>query len=137
MKNGTLKSYTIGFILSITLTLIAYFFVYRHIDSGHYVFAHNTLTAVLIALALIQFYVQAIFFLHLGKDKSVRWNLVSFLFMIGVVSTIVLGSLWIMANLDYHHDQTKTPEETSNYIVEDELPKQQDSKESKSEHYPH
>lgn len=122
MKKGTLNSYTTGFLLSILLTIIAYFFVYRHVDSGHAVFAHNTLIVVLIGLALIQFYVQAVFFLHLGSGKGARWNLISFLFMIGVVSAVVLGSLWIMANLDYHHGSNMTPTQKEDYIKHDEIP---------------
>ncbi len=137
MKKGTLNSYTTGFLLSILLTIIAYFFVYRHVDSGHYVFAHETLTVVLIGLALIQFYVQAVFFLHLGSGKGARWNLISFLFMIGVVSAVVLGSLWIMANLDYHHGSNMTPQEKEKYIIEDENPQDYPASNQEESHHSH
>ncbi|MEK9196105.1 MAG: cytochrome o ubiquinol oxidase subunit IV [Patescibacteria group bacterium] len=123
MKNGTLRSYVTGFVLSIVLTLLAYIFVYIHIDSGHLDYTHNTLIAILISLALMQFYVQAVFFLHLGRDKGARWNLISFLFMVGVVFSIVVGSLWIMDNLDYHHGSDMNSKQKEQYMIEDEMPK--------------
>lgn len=130
---ATLRSYITGFVLSIALTLVAYILVLNHVNSGHKNYSHDFIIAILIGLALIQFMVQAIYFLHLKKKGDARWNLLAFLFMSGIVAVIVIGSLWIMANLDYHHDQTKTPIETNNYIIEDELPKQQ---ETKDQHQP-
>jgi cytochrome o ubiquinol oxidase operon protein cyoD len=62
------------------------------------------------SLAFVQVIIQLIFFLHLGEEESPRWNLISFLFMVGVVFIIVAGSLWIMFNLDYRmgHDMRHT-----------------------------
>ena len=135
---ATLRSYITGFVLSIVLTLVAYALVQDHVNSGHKNYSHDFIIAILIGLALVQFIVQAIYFLHLKKKGDARWNLLAFLFMSGVVIVVVIGSLWIMANLDYHHDQTKTPEETSNYIIEDELPSQQETTDqTKSEYPPH
>jgi cytochrome o ubiquinol oxidase operon protein cyoD len=109
--HGTTRSYTIGFILSIVFTLAAYFSVTEHIFSG------NLLLAILFGLALIQFFIQLVFFLHLGKESKPRWNLTIFSFMILVVVMIVAGSIWIMKNLDYH---MRTPAETDKTIMSDE-----------------
>ena len=93
---GTLRSYTIGFLLSIILTLIAYISVTSHS------FGRDVVAAVIIGLAMIQLLVQLVFFLHLGVGRRTRDNLLTLLFMVLVVSILVFGSLWIMKNLNYN-----------------------------------
>lgn len=93
---GTLALYFVGFILSIILTLAAYFLVVQSIFSG------VALVIAITVLALVQLLVQLIFFLHLGRESKPRWNLMAFLFMILVVLIIGVGSIWIMYNLDYN-----------------------------------
>jgi cytochrome o ubiquinol oxidase operon protein cyoD len=92
----SITTYAIGFVLSIVLTLVAYFAVVNEWLNG------VLLVGVLIGLALTQFIVQAVLFLHVGDEARPKWNLTSFLFMLLVVVTIVIGSLWIMSNLNYN-----------------------------------
>ena len=96
----TLRSYTIGFLLSIILTLGVYWLVSEHVNSGHVAFAHSSLVIAIALLAIVQFVVQALFFLHVGHELKPRWRLMVFGFMIMVVVIVVGGSLWIMQNLD-------------------------------------
>lgn len=91
---GNLKSYFIGFLSSILLTLAAYFLVVGTSLTGWLLYAP------LVLLALTQMWVQVRFFLHLGKEAKPQWNLLAFLFMLLVISILVLGSLWIMNNLN-------------------------------------
>lgn len=91
---GTLPSYIIGFISSIVLTLAAYFAVTHHLFTG------RKLVWVIVALGFIQTLVQLFFFLHLGKEQRPRWGLLVFLFMLLVLLILILGSVWIMFNLD-------------------------------------
>lgn len=95
--HGSVAGYISGFVLSVYLTLMAYLLVIHR--------SHSVLwTAGLLAtLAFIQFMVQLFFFLHLGRETKPRWKLLAFGFMVGVVIILVYGSLWIMNNLDYHH----------------------------------
>lgn len=95
-SHGSVFTYTTGFILSIVLTLAAYYFVVND------TFAYRELIAIIIGLAVAQLMVQLFFFLHLGKESKPRWNLIVFSFMLLVVGIIVIGSLWIMDNLDYN-----------------------------------
>ena len=88
------KVYIVGFALSILLTLTAFVITIAHILSGW------EIVAVLIFLALIQLFVQLIFFFHIGSKAQSKWNLYIFLFMIMIVSILVIGSLWIMTNLN-------------------------------------
>lgn len=90
---GTYRSYITGFLLSIVITLAAFYIV------GYEVFSTaNTYIAVAI-LAVIQLYVQLVFFLHLSTHSKARWNLVSFAFTVIIVAILVIGTLWIMYNL--------------------------------------
>jgi cytochrome o ubiquinol oxidase operon protein cyoD len=54
----------------------------------------------LIGLAIVQAIVQAILFLHVGQEDKPRWETISFCFMVMCVLIIVIGSLWIMHDLD-------------------------------------
>jgi cytochrome o ubiquinol oxidase operon protein cyoD len=90
----SVKSYVIGFCMSLILTLSAYLLVSHHSATT------TILLVVIVALALVQFMVQIYFFLHLGKETKPRWKLFVFLFMIGVVLILVFGSIWIINNLN-------------------------------------
>ena len=94
-ENATLKNYVIVFVSSIVLTMSAYLLTYYHAGG------RSLLFGLLAVLALIQFSVQLIFFLHVGKEFSPRLKLIVTLFMILVVLIIVGGSLWIMYNLNH------------------------------------
>lgn len=111
--DGTVRSYSAGFGLSLVLTLVAYLLVTRSIFAGW------TLAAVLGVLAITQLLVQLFFFLHLGREARPRWNLVVMLFAVMVVGTIVFGSLWIMRNIQYHHTHM-SPGQTDQFITHDE-----------------
>jgi cytochrome o ubiquinol oxidase operon protein cyoD len=106
-------SYVIGFVLAVTLTLLAYFIVVNHLASGF------TLIAILLGLAAVQLLVQLVFFLHLGRDKNSRWNVASFYFMLLVLVIFVGGSLWIMSNLNYN--MMMTPEEMNKYMLDQSM----------------
>ncbi len=95
-KEGTESSLLIGFVLSILLTVSSYLVVTQHL------LPNDMIIAVVIFLALLQFVVQAIFFLHLDKESGPRWNLVIFLSTLSIVIMVIIGSLWIMTHLNYN-----------------------------------
>lgn len=110
--HGSYIAYVVGFILSIVLTLAAYFAALNHWFSG------RGLPLFVTGLAVVQLLVQLLFFLHLGEERGPRWNLMTFLFAGLVVFIVVIGSLWIMYNLDYN--MTHTPEELDRIMIEDD-----------------
>lgn len=112
-----MKSYISGFVISLILTLTAFALVAQHIDSSHEALPHAVLIPIVVGLAITQLVVQLVFFLHLGRESKPRFNLTAFLFMIMVVVLLVGGSLWIMANLDYHGMYDKNVEK---HIMQDE-----------------
>jgi cytochrome o ubiquinol oxidase operon protein cyoD len=103
----SIGAYITGFALSMYLTIFAYLVVTHHLWSNH------LLLWIIAGLAVIQFFVQSIFFLHLGSETRPRWNLLVFGCMIVVVLILVFGSVWIMNNLDYHH---MAPAELKTYL---------------------
>jgi len=94
--HGSLKSYIIGFILSIILTLVPY-----HLVVNHVLGIEHTYLAVL-GFAILQFLVQVLFFLHIAEDKNAKANVMALIFTIVVLVILVFGSMWIMYNLDYN-----------------------------------
>ena len=90
-----LAGYVVGFILSAALTLAAYQLAIMGTAS-------MTLYIALGVLAITQLGVQLIFFLHLGDEPKPRFKFASFLFMSGILLIVVVGSIWIMTNLDYN-----------------------------------
>ena len=96
MGHGSLKSYIIGFILSIILTLIPYYLVVNHM------FSIPVTYITVLFFAVLQLIVQMVFFLHLSSESGTKWNLMAFIFTLIIFIILVVGSLWIMANLDYN-----------------------------------
>ena len=94
--HGSFKSYVVGFILSILLTVTPYFIVVNH------VFASSIIIAAIVLLAILQLLVQLTFFLHLSSESKPRWNLTAFIFSTLIVAILVAGTMWIMYHLDYN-----------------------------------
>jgi len=104
-------SYFVGFGLSIATTLLAYFFVVNEL------LPKEMLIYVVMAIAVVQLVVQLVFFLHLGRGN--RWKVATFAFAAIVVLVVVIGSLWIMHNLDYNM-MNMTPDQKAQYMNENE-----------------
>lgn len=92
--DGSLASYTTGFILSIVLTLVAYFMVVDHWLSSW------SLVIALLGLAVVQFCVQMVLFLHISSEKKPRNRQLVMWMMIVIVLVVVIGSVWIIYNLN-------------------------------------
>ncbi|MDG0794411.1 cytochrome o ubiquinol oxidase subunit IV [Cohnella ginsengisoli] len=89
-SHGSLKSYVLGFVLSLILTAIPLILVLNDIVTG------NAADVVLLVTAVLQFVVQLFFFMHLKEEKKPRYNLMVLLLGLVIVLTIVAGSIWIM-----------------------------------------
>jgi len=89
--HGSRKSYVIGFLLAVALTIVPFGLVMTHASIG---------TPLLIAVfALAQIFVHIVYFLHVDRSESQRWNLMALVFTGIVVCIILGGSIWIMHNL--------------------------------------
>lgn len=113
---SSILSYTIGFAASVGLTLLAFFAVQQYTNTEYSSYSSNSIILLIMALATIQLAVQLAFFLHLGSENKPRLNLMSFTFMLTVVGIVVIGSLWIMNHLDYHH---MTPKDVDTHMYKE------------------
>ena len=59
----------------------------------------QTLVYIVLGVAVLQLVVQLVFFLHIGRGSALK--AVTFAFAILVVLIVVVGSIWIMNNLNY------------------------------------
>jgi cytochrome o ubiquinol oxidase operon protein cyoD len=73
----------------------------------------QALVYIVLAIAVIQLVVQMVFFLHLGRGS--RWKALTFYFTLLIVAIIVVGTIWIMNNLNYNM-MRMSPDEMKDYM---------------------
>ncbi|GGX92240.1 cytochrome o ubiquinol oxidase subunit IV [Litchfieldella qijiaojingensis] len=91
--HGSVKSYVMGLILSIVLTVIPFAVVM----SG--ALSTMAMVAVIVVTATLQILVQLIMFMHMNTKSDEGWNFLSFVFTVTILVLVVGGSLWIMHHL--------------------------------------
>ncbi len=92
--HGTVKSYVIGFILSVILTAIPFGLTMAHMLPA------SSLIPVVVAIGVVQILVHLYFFLHMNTSSSQMWNNAAFIFTVLIVGILVVGSLWVMYHLN-------------------------------------
>lgn len=107
VERKSMRSYTVGFILSLIFTLIPYYLVVNQVITG------QTLLITILGFALIQLVVQVVFFLHLGRGPKPRWNLYFFMGTIVAILIVVVGSIVIINNL---HGNVASSEQTKRLV---------------------
>jgi len=90
------RAYVIGGVLSLAITIAIYFAVTLHWWQS------ATMAAIALVAAAMQFAVQSRYFLHLGKHDSAPLMRQSIIFTGIMLLIIVVGSLWVMTNLNYN-----------------------------------
>ena len=95
-SHGNVKQYTIGFILSVALTLIPFGMV---MGGG---FGRGILVTVIAITAVAQVLVQLMFFLHMNSSSEQRWNVIAFIYTVLCIAVLLIGSVWIMNYLHYN-----------------------------------
>ena len=93
-SHGSAKSYLIGFVLSLILTAVPFWMV---MDGSA---SHTTVLATVVGMAVVQIFVHLVYFLHMNTSSEERWNLVALVFTVLIIAIVVVGSLWIMYNLN-------------------------------------
>jgi cytochrome o ubiquinol oxidase operon protein cyoD len=107
-RHLSLGKYVGGFFASLVLTVTAYVLATRGTADK------NVLVALLAGLAIVQFLVQMVFFLHVGEERKPRWKLMVMWLMLAVVLILVGGSIWIMNNLNYR--MMASPQQQEQYL---------------------
>ena len=95
-STGRWPTYAVGFALAAGLT-IASFVLAR----GHWL-TPASLVAALVVLAIGQMIVHLIFFLHITTAPAQKTNILALLLTLLIISLVVIGSLWIMSQLNTH-----------------------------------
>ena len=94
--HGNFKQYTIGFILSVILTIIPFGMV---MSGG---FERGLLVTVIAITAAAQALVQLVFFLHMNASSEQRWNVIAFIYTVLCIAILLVGSVWIMNYLHFN-----------------------------------
>ena len=98
-NHGSMKDYTIGFILSVILTAIPFWLVMAK------VLPPGTTGIVLLAFAGVQVVVHMIYFLHMNNKVEHGWSMMSTIFTVIVLFIMLAGSIWVM----YHMNANMMP----------------------------
>jgi cytochrome o ubiquinol oxidase operon protein cyoD len=112
-SHGSMRDYTIGFVLSVVLTAIPFWLVMERPLSPF-------LTGVIImGFAAVQMIVHMIYFLHMSGKAEGGWSLTALVFTIILVVIMLSGSLWVMTHLNHNmmphpgmdaaHDMSQMP----------------------------
>ena len=105
--HGSLRDYTIGFILSVILTIIPFAVV-----MGDMFASATTTSLVVMGLGAIQVVVHMVYFLHMNGRSEGGWNMLALLFTLVIVIITLAGSIWVMHHLNanmmpkMNHDMT-------------------------------
>jgi cytochrome o ubiquinol oxidase subunit IV len=93
--HGSLRSYLIGFGLSVVLTAIPFWLVMSGVlDSSR----ATALTIMVFAAA--QIVVHMIVFLHMSARSENGWTMMALIFTLVIVGITLSGSLWVMYHLN-------------------------------------
>ena len=95
-SHGNTKQYTIGFILSVILTVIPFGMV---MAGG---FGRGIVMAVIAITAVAQVLVQLVYFLHMNSSSEQRWNVIAFIYTVLCIAVLLVGSVWIMNYLHFN-----------------------------------
>ena len=103
--HGSLKSYAIGFILSVILTAIPFWLVMNKTITNT-----GTMGLVLLAFAAVQVVVHMVYFLHMNAKSEGGWNMMALIFTIMIVVIAMAGSLWVMYHMNTNMMPSMMPE---------------------------
>jgi cytochrome o ubiquinol oxidase operon protein cyoD len=108
--HGTLRDYTIGFLLSAVLTAIPFWLV---MSGG--VGSSGMTALVILAFAAVQIVVHMVYFLHMNTKSEQGWSILALIFTLVLVVIMLAGSLWVMYHLNTNmmpmspHDMRNMP----------------------------
>jgi cytochrome o ubiquinol oxidase operon protein cyoD len=97
--HGSLKDYSIGFILAVILTAIPFWLVMTH------QLAPGTTKFVIVGFAAVQFVVHMVYFLHMNSKSEGGWNMMAMILTIILLFIVLSGSIWVM----YHMNANMMP----------------------------
>ena len=113
-RTSVIATYVQGYFLSIVITFAS--FVVVALTSGASATISQSVAIACVSLcAVVQIILQVFYFLHLGDEEEPRWMTVALVYTTLLVLCVVIGSLWIMNNLQYN---MMSPQETDRYMLD-------------------
>jgi len=97
--NHVIASRITGYILSLTLTCLAYFII---VQPEFFDLTNKIAVIAIFGLALLQSLVQLIFFIDVWHEKDTFWNISVFISTISIIVIIIFFSIWIINHLNYN-----------------------------------
>jgi cytochrome o ubiquinol oxidase subunit IV len=91
---GGVIVYTLGFLIAVVLTATSFW-----VANSSLLWAH-AVPLGLVVLAVAQMGVHLIFFLHITTGRDNTNNVLALAFGVLIVTIVIGGSVWIMANLN-------------------------------------
>ncbi|MEM9632226.1 MAG: cytochrome o ubiquinol oxidase subunit IV [Pseudomonadota bacterium] len=93
--HGSFKSYMIGFLLSVVLTVIPFYIVL-----GDALDSRILAVAIIFVLGAVQMVVHIYYFLHMNSRAEEGWLAMALSFTVLLVVIVMSGSIWVMFNLE-------------------------------------
>ena len=109
-RQATMR-YIGGAFLAALVTIVVYLSV-----TNQWFVSAVVLAQFALGFAIVQLGIQLLTFLHLGNEAQPRWQWHSFWFIFVMAAIIVVGSIWIMTNLDYNMGMS--PQQMDNYMMQ-------------------
>ncbi len=94
-NHGSMRTYLIGFALSVVLTAIPFWLVMTDALGDP-----TATAAAVVIMAVVQVLVHTMCFLHVNTQSEGGWTLLAYLFTGIILLITIAGSLWIMHHLN-------------------------------------
>jgi cytochrome o ubiquinol oxidase operon protein cyoD len=91
-----IQGYVIGLLLATLLTIVSFYVAKSH------QFWQPSIPIALVVLAIAQMGVHLVFFIHITTAPDNTNNILALAFGVLIVALIIVGSLWIMYNLNHN-----------------------------------
>jgi len=93
-SHGSYKSYIIGFVLSVSLTVVPFWIVMADVEVSL-----SIALLIIFGLGAIQILVHVHYFLHVTVGAEDGWQAMSLVFTAILLVIILAGSIWVMVHL--------------------------------------
>lgn len=93
---GKVRTYFLGFGLSLILTIIPFVLVMNNLIT------RSEIIKTIIAFAIVQVIVHIVCFLRLRPTKDQTWNWLAFIYTLILLGALVGGSAWIIYHLNFN-----------------------------------
>lgn len=104
------RRYAFGLLGALVLTYSIYLLATMRALEG------MLLAGIMLVIAVGQLLMQLVVFLHVRDEMKPRWTLWSIIYSVAMMLIVVIGSLWVMFNLNYN--MHVSPEQMDEFMLE-------------------